>query len=36
MDNKLKQDVTDDKAVRGIFNESGFFAVVAKLRVKEK
>lgn len=35
MDNILKHDVRDEKAVRGMFYGSGFFAEVAKVWMKE-
>lgn len=35
-DNRLKRDVLEAKAVRGMFSESDHFAVVAKVKMKEK
>ncbi len=36
VDNRLRREVEDDKVVRGLFSGSGHFAVVAKVRMRER
>ncbi len=36
VDNRLRREVDDTKVVRGLFSDSDHFAVVAKVRVRER
>ncbi len=36
VDNRLRREVQDDKFVRGLFTDSDHFAIVAKVRMREK
>ncbi len=36
VDNRLRREVEDSKVVRGLFNGSNHFAVVAKVRMRER
>ncbi len=36
MDNRLRREVEDTKVVRGLFSDSDHFAVVAKVRMRER
>ncbi len=36
VDNRLRREVEDNKVVRGLFSDVDYFAVVAKVRVRER
>ncbi len=36
LDNRLRREVEDAKVVRGLFSDSDHFAVVAKVRMRER
>ncbi len=36
VDNRLRREVEDTKIVRGLFSDSDHFAVVAKVRMRER